>query len=386
MNILYIAQGSHLGGANLSLLGLIDELSDENNIYVATPIRNGLLVDELKKRNITYFHVHYFWWLLAPANTKMGTWSKKVLYRILLINNYFCAWRLCQVAKKYQIDIVHTNSSVVNTGGILAHILKIPHVWHVREFGQEDFNFFSVIKDDKLYEFMNKNSSYVIAISHAIYNKFAEKIDEDKLRMVYNGVNEDNIQRKSQIKYPEAVVHYLISGRISKAKGQREALEAVKMLVHAGWSNLHLFIAGEGDCTVLKDFVLASGIAEYVTFLGRISDMPALRAKMDVELVCSRCEGFGRVTVEAMMSSNPVIGTNTGGTPELIEDGKSGFLYSSGKVEELAEKMKIFLESPEQIRVMGDYAFEKTSTVYTKKRNAQSIKQIYQELITYYRE
>ena len=118
-----------------------------------------------------------------------------------------------------------------------------------------------------------------------------------------------------------------------------------------------------------------------MTLLGMVKDMPSLRKKMDVELVCSVCEGFGRVTIEAMMSSNPVIGSDTGGTPELIQDGVNGYLYRQGNIQELADKIIGLLEHPEEIGRMGRNAYLFAVGRFTRKKNAEKILEVYEKLI-----
>lgn len=381
MNILYFAHDSRIGGATLSLLGMIDELRAENQIYVVVAIKKGFLVDELRKRNIPVYHRHFFWWMLAPAKTPARTFIKKMIYKILCLHNYLCAYSLKKIIKIKKIDVIHTNSSVINTGGILSFMTGVPHVWHIREFPQEGLGFFSVWKYEKICGFMNNRSDKAIAISRAIAKKFQDKIAPDKLEIVYNGVNKENKQYKTEIKGKQDIVEYLISGSIVAQKGQEAAIQAVALLVKRGYSNLRLSIAGAGDTSRLEKLINEENLTDYVSLLGIVKDMPALRKRMDVELVCSAWEAFGRVTVEAMMSSNPVIGSNTGGTPELIQDGVTGYLYQYGNTEELADKMEIFLKCPEEIRRLGDNAYLYAVEEFTAKKNAERILGIYKELV-----
>ena len=381
MNILFFAHTSGVGGATLSLLGIIDELREKNQIYVVVSIRKGFLVDELRKRNIPVYHRHSFMWMLAPAKTPAGTFIKKIIYKGLCLNNYLCAYSLKKIVKKQNIDVIHTNASVINTGGILSLMTGVPHVWHIREFAQEDFAFFSVWKYQRICNFMNSHSDKVVAVSKAIAEKFQDKIAPDKLEVVYNGVKKENKQYKTEIKGKQDIVEYLISGSIVAQKGQEAAIQAVALLVKRGYSNLHLFIAGAGDTSRLEKLINEENLTDYVSLLGIVKDMPALRKRMDVELVCSACEAFGRVTVEAMMSSNPVIGSNTGGTPELIQDGVTGYLYQYGNTEELADRMEIFLKCPEEIRRLGDNAYLYAAEEFTAQKNAERILEIYKELV-----
>lgn len=377
MNILFFAHESRMGGANLSLLGMIDELYPKHNIYVVVPIKKGFLVDELRKREIPVLYRHSFWWMLKPEGSAFKTTIKKILYKLLCLNNYRCARSLKKYVEEWKIDVIHTNSGVINTGGILSEMTGVSHVWHLREFGQEDFGFFSVWNYDKLCRFMDSHTTKFIAISQAIAGKFEKLVTKEKLQVVYNGVSEANILYKTEVKDSRSQVEFLMSGRVSAEKGQEEAIRAVALLVKKGYRNLHLSIAGPGESDALEKLIAEENLQEYVSMLGFIENMPYLRKNMDVELVCSVCEGFGRVTAEAMMSSNPVIGSNTGGTPELIRDGENGYLYEKGNVEELAQKMEIFLKNPEKIRFMGNAAYVDSSSKFTRKRNAQEIEQIY---------
>lgn len=381
MNILYIAHESRMGGANLSLLGMIDHFAKEHNIYVVVPIKEGFLVDELHKREIPVFYQHSFWWRVAPGTKLVSAFVKKWIYKILVLHNYVCALRLCKLVRQYKIDIIHTNSSVLNTGGILSAMTHIPHVWHIREFGQEDFEFIDVWKPERLYCFMQDHSERIIAISKAVREGYKDKLFTSRIKVIYNGVGEENLYQKKWKKEQRNIVHFLISGRISGEKGQEEAVEAVALLVERGFHNLHLSIAGPGDTEPLRKMAEQKKVEEYVSFMGYRTDLPSIRRKMDVELVCSRCEAFGRVTVEAMMSSNPVIGSDSGGTPELIKDGENGYLYRKGDGTDLADKMSRFLNCTGDIQRMGERAYQMSKERFNSKVNAENVMEIYQELI-----
>lgn len=381
MNILFIAHESRLGGSNKSLLDMIDQLLADNNIYVVVPIPKGFLVDELQKRSIPVIYQHSFWWMIAPGHSPAVTLIRKWIYKLLVLYNYICAWRLRKIVKQNAIDLIHTNSSVINTGGILASMVHVPHVWHVREFGQEDFGFITVWKAERIYRFMAEYSSRIVTNSKAIRDKYVKRVPRDRISVVYNGVGEENLYEKNREKQLGDTVNFLISGRVSEEKGQGTAIEAVALLIEKGCCNLHLSIAGPGDVDSLRKLVAQNKIENYVSFLGYRSDLPLLRREMDVELVCSRCEAFGRVTVEAMMSSNPVIGANSGGTPELIQDGENGYLYRQGDERDLAEKMQLFMEHPEKIQSMGCCAYQSAKTRFSSKNNAGRIMEIYHELM-----
>lgn len=123
----------------------------------------------------------------------------------------------------------------------------------------------------------------------------------------------------------------------------------------------------------LKDLVKKYGLDSTVVFLGEVSDMVSLRSTMDIELMCAIKETFGRVTVEAMRSGLPVIGSNTGGTLEIIQDGVTGLLYKQGNAEDLAEKIiRIYKDEYFKERIAKNaYLYSQTS--FTPKSNINAV-------------
>lgn len=111
----------------------------------------------------------------------------------------------------------------------------------------------------------------------------------------------------------------------------------------------------------------------HIIFLGQIDDMPALRESMNIELVCSECEPFGRCTVEAMQSRLIVIAANTGGTLDIIQDGLNGFLYQQGDYLDLAQKIQDIIEHYEESFSVADYGYEFAKTHFTVKENVKQI-------------
>ena len=140
-------------------------------------------------------------------------------------------------------------------------------------------------------------------------------------------------------------------------------------------------MAGNGDFREVKEFIARENLQSYVNIVGRVNDMKALRKSVDVEIIASKCETFGRVTIEAMKSSNPVIGTNSGGTVELIEDGVNGYLFSYMNCEELAERMREFILYPHLIEKMGKNAYIYTKNRFTPEECARKIEEVYTQLI-----
>ncbi|MCT7654757.1 glycosyltransferase [Oceanimonas sp. NS1] len=132
-------------------------------------------------------------------------------------------------------------------------------------------------------------------------------------------------------------------GRINQAKGQHLLIEAMAQLAprHA---ELHALIVGhamrEEYLEGLKQRVAALGLQDRIRFLGFTDQPHAFMQACDLMLTTSRNETFGLVTVEAMRCGTAVIGANSGGPLEIIEDGRDGLLFESGDAKDLASKIE----------------------------------------------
>lgn len=350
MNIMYITHETDLNGASRSLLGLIDCLENEHTIYVVVQSNKGKLVEELKKRKVLILVYPYYRWSVAYISVK--NWLKKLgkWYFYEQFINIRTAKKMARIVNEQQIDIIHSNSGVINVGGLISKYTGVKHVWHLREFGDLDFNMHHLYPRIFYRMFMNKYAVKFICISKAIFDHY-EYLETTKKTLIYNGVGKENyICNKKCIDDTE--IKFLIAGRLEAAKGQYLAIQACQYIIEKGITNFKLYLAGSGSIDIPDD------VKEYIHVIGMVEDMPKLRSGIDVELVCSKAEAFGRVTVEAMMSKCPVIGSDSGGTKELIQDGVTGYLFKCGDSVDLADKMIKIIENKYLINEFGEVASE----------------------------
>lgn len=111
----------------------------------------------------------------------------------------------------------------------------------------------------------------------------------------------------------------------------------------------------------------------------------ALLRRADAILMCSKREAFGRVTVEGMLAGKPVIGANSGGTLELIQDGITGLLYTSGDPKALAEKIRYLYENPDTATHVGENAKAWAETSFTRDRYRKDVLEAFGSLFVAHR-
>ena len=287
--------------------------------------------------------------------------------------------------KNKGIDLIHSNSSVTDFGARLAEKLNCKHIWHIREFGDADYNLECLKGKEATWQWMNAHSDRFVFISKCVYDYFEKYADLDKSHIIYDGISGVYINHRDYTEKENVV--FLISGNLVRGKGQMLVLQAANELKRKNYK-FEVWIAGSSSSMSdsklyereLKSYIEKNlhGIA---VILGRVSDMRELRKKADIEIVASNKEAFGRVTVEAMLGGMPVIASDTGANPELITDGVDGLLFQNGDYRSLADKMELFLNNPVGIETMGRQARTKALKQFMSAANAEKVEQLYYEQI-----
>jgi glycosyltransferase involved in cell wall biosynthesis len=129
---------------------------------------------------------------------------------------------------------------------------------------------------------------------------------------------------------------------------------------------------GQGNDARLRELAIELNIQNNVEFWGHIDDPYKAYLEADVVLMCSKNEGMGRVTVEAMAACRPVIGYDNAGTSEIVRHEQTGLLYQGG-FEELAVQMKRCVENPDWGRQIGENAWQFARNEYSVETYAKNV-------------
>lgn len=376
MKVCFISHSSAKGGAERALLELLEALEERGvRCYVLLP-SNGPIVDELKKLGVDFCILPYKCWMgvNSPLWKRMGR----------TIINLAVTIPVAMRIKRWKCDVVYTNTITVCVGAFAASLLRIPHVWHIHEFGYEHHRLVFDFGEKLSLWLMNWLSSIFIANSNAVAQKYQQYIDPSKLRVIYQSVSvPQNISTEEVPVATNTGIRCVIVGALQEGKRQEEAILAIGELVHAG-IDAELLIVGDGNPKYrdyLQKLVSENELDRYVKFIGYVENPFPFVKSADVVLMCSRNEAFGRVTVEAMKIGKPVIGARSGGTIELIRDGFNGFLYTPGDYKELATKIKYLYEHPDVVRDMGYNGLQWAMERFTKERYGEEVLAVLGQLV-----
>ena len=379
MRVALVSHNSEAGGAVRAMLELIDGLRGRGVACSVLLRERGWLVEELNRRNIPFAIIPYRWW-----SSPRTYWRHRLLNILALV----MVIPVLSQLKRWEADIVLTNTSVIGVGALAAYFLRKPHVWYIHEFGKEDHGLFYDLGIGLSSKLMACLSALVIVNSKAVEAYYARYIPQRQIRTVYCSVEVRGqpatapILEAKGVRAPGAV-KLVVVGTLQEGKGQTDAVRALGQLISQG-VQVELTLVGRdapGDPGRVQRLVSSRGLEKLVKFTGQVSDPSPIVKGSDIAVVCSRSEAFGRVTVEAMKLGKPVVGARSGATPELIRENFNGLLYTPGDHLDLAQKIKYLIDNPEVARQMGENGRRWAQQEFTQERYAGKVLHALEEVL-----
>lgn len=372
MKVAFISHDAGLYGATRSLLNLIEGLQTLGIApHVVLP-HKGVMTKLLAEKNIPFVIVNHKYWV---SGTKPKTkllkhpkiylkWRFFSLWRLLV--NLIGLQKLIRQLKVWDTDIVYTNTSVIPIGAIAAAIIKKPHVWHIREFKELDHELYLDWGNNAFRNLLDRSAAQIV-ISKALHEYLQNYLTRSKTHIVPNGIAfasqfDKFIEIKKQKKQQANTYTFLIIGFISRRKGQHSAIKAISLLKEK-YPGIKLLIVGSGGHRVLKQMIEEYKLEQMVDLIGHMDDPYDAYLVADALLMCSANEAFGRVTVEAMSASLPVIGLNNAATSEIVQHERTGLLYE-GQEKELAACMERFINNRAWAKTLGENGWQLSKEKY----------------------
>jgi len=348
----------------------------------------GVIVREIKKAGIDAIRI--------PLNNKITTpFLKNVLYNpikltILLMNflKSMYIFKVMRVLREYNVDLIcsaDTLSKIV--GGISGKCLGIKVVAHCHA------DYSSIMFQNIIGRLLKMIDSFlldaILAVSEKVRSCFKgnDRV-YSKVITVYNGVDAEFF---NPIKVADSLLkelggrYQIIIGNIGaldKFKGQIYLLEAIKRLKEEGIANILCLFCGTGkEEEFLRKFVEGNDLKNEVLFLGFCDDILRVLKILDILVITSLAESFSMAAVEAMAMRVPVIATNIGGIPEVIDDGKTGIVIPPGNVDAICKAIKYLIQNPGVRIQMGKNGRARVLEKFTIEQNVRKTEDIFLSLM-----
>jgi glycosyltransferase involved in cell wall biosynthesis len=330
VKVLYVNHTSRMSGAELSLLELLAALPYDVDPVVACP--EGELAEEVRE-------------LAVPVVPLPGI---DVSFRL---HPWHTPWGLAQIgagagylrrlAHAYSARLIHANS--IRSGlvsGLAASVAGPPAIVHVRDCMPRGR------MADLVRGFLRPRAAAVFANSRYTADNFLDGAERPPVRVVYNAVNLERFDprtidrggARATLELDPGAPALGIVSQITPWKAQDDAIRILSA-VRAEGVDARLLVVGSAKFTAgsirfdneafeesLQRLVAKLGLGDYVRFLGERHDVPEILRALDVVLVPSWEEPFGRIVIEAMAMQTPVIATNVGGPREILGSQEAGLL------------------------------------------------------------
>lgn len=374
--ILFVS-GSSIGyGLDYSMISVIMYLKNKNiDCEVILP-REGRTTELLSENNIDYTCIPFYFWKYYNGN-KILAFLKKIFKNT--VNNILIIKYVKKIKNLENVSLVYSNSFTNNFSYKLAKKLKVPHIQHIREFGEKDFNWKFDIGFKNTVKYASENSEVLICISDAIKKVYQPYCTKNNIIRIYNGVKIPNIKTSTE-KTKSNCIKILMIGRLSNEKGQIILLKAINELNNQNIKNIKLDIYGDGPSELtLKEYVIENNLDNIINFKGYCKKINI--SDYDIGIICSKSEGFGRVTVEYMMNQLAVIGSNSGANSEIILSEKTGLLFENDDYIELAAKIKLLLNNKEKREKFGIEGRKRAIQLFSEKEYNKNIYNICHKII-----
>lgn len=385
MKILYFLDVGERYGATESFYQMIDSLrenySEDVEIVVVTS-GSGRVKKWAEAKSIECFAAGHGAFFISPGSNTVKRFLKKLgtplLYLDYKARNLMAMRRVEQTVDLKTIDVIHSNVNRNDIGAIIAEKYSIPHVWHIREFGEIGLGCRSLKRN--YISYMNNHADIFILISNAVADYWATKgLDKRKIVILSDCTMVPEANRLPRDILADDKIRIVFVGGFVRMKGQGQLVEAINLLPEHIQKQIHVDFYGDGGeyLKEVKEKCSAYGLNDILSFHGYVDNISEKLIQYDIGVVSSYAEGLGRVTIEYMESGCLVIGADTAATNEIVTDGVTGLLYEYGNSADLAAKLLYAIQNTKKTQDIAKAGQTYALSFYSGKKYSAALMSIY---------
>lgn len=346
MKILFIIESLRSGGKERRLTSLVNNLTTRNNIKMEMILFSDQIHYEIPDSKNFKIHI-----IVKRSNIDIQSFFK-----------------VCKICKKFNPDIINPWGNLPAFYSIfLKFLFRIPIINNqitdgagIYKSNISNLNFF----------FSNK----VVSNSKAGLESY--NISKEKGKVIYNGFD---FSRLNNCIKPEILIEkYSLSDKIiigmvasfSVYKDYKTFLKSAEIILN-NYNNIKFFCVGDGNKTKYLTYVKKK-FRHNIIFLDKQNDVESLINIFDIGVLSTYTEGISNVLMEYMAHSKPVVATNGGGTFELVENKKSGFLVDQQNPIQMAKYLEVLINNPDMRIKMGKRGLEIIKNKFSYKKMCDS--------------
>ncbi len=357
INILFVILSLEIGGMEQVVADLIRNLNLERFTPVVACLESrGPIGAEMDK--------------LGVAVVQVG--------RMTPLLSFAYPGKLMKVMRDYRIDVVHVQSGCWHKAALAARLCGIGNVIYT-EHGRIFPDSRAVMILDRIYAPLTR---HVVAVSQNLARYMCSEvgIPAGKISVIINGID---VERFRSARVPSTTAGNIrigIIARLAPVKDIATLLRAMAV-VRRRKSLVSLSIVGDGpERDALESLANELGLSAVVTFHGFRRDIPSALKDMDIFVLSSLSEGTSITLLEAMASGKPLVVTNVGGNPAIVEQGVNGFLVPAGDPDSLAQALLKLADDARLRQSMAAANIRKVTERYSIQSMARQYEALYREI------
>jgi len=371
MRVLHFISGGDAGGAKTHVLTLLPRLLEIGVEVELLCIMEGVFTEEARKLNIPVN--------IILQNKRYDITVIKKIRRFINQNNF---------------DIVHCHGARANYIAVFLR-KNISSVMITTLHSDYKLDFKDSLYKQLLYVPINyialKSFRYIITVTEAFKNMMVERgFKNDNFFVVYNGIDFDEklsfvpkeeFFRKYCIDYDRDKKYVGIAARLNVVKGIDIFIKTAFLICRKS-DNVNFIIAGDGeDFQKYKSFIDSNGFSDRIFMIGHINDINSFFNAIDINMLTSLSESFPYSLLEGARMRKPTVSTGVGGIPEMISDGKTGFLVSPYDIDDISEKVLRLISNEKLARNFGEAFFKSAEENFSDVKMAMTHKCIYEKIV-----
>lgn len=373
IKILHVLSDSNIGGAGRLLYNLADSIDKEKFEFIYVFPKGSKLIEFFRKDNSNCK-------IYTIANGKDKSFDIKASFEI------------AKIIKKVSPDIVHTHSALFARIGAKIVSFDKQRVVYTKHCVFETPKIYNLKIIKYIYDiFDGIFSTNIIAVADCAKKELVNcGIDPKKIKVIINGVKplrkampEENEKTKRELNIPQNSFVVGISARLEKYKGHKTLLQAARLTKLWEIDDIVFLIMGGGSYEKeLKRLTKELDINDRVIFLGFVDDISKYVNIFDINVNCSTGTETSSLAIsEGLSIGKPAIASDYGGNPNMVVNGRTGFIFKQKNAWELFNKINLLKNNPELLKKMSSNARADFVKRFSSEIMAREYEAFYKQII-----
>jgi sugar transferase (PEP-CTERM/EpsH1 system associated) len=357
----------HVGGAEVLAARLARQLQSSFRFVFVCLDEQGTLGDELSKEQFA----------VRVLGRRPGFDAR-------------CTWQLQQILKQERVDLVHAHQYTPFFYSLIARVLCRKPAILFTEHGRT-FPDFRRPKRVLVNRLLLERRDRVVAVGKSVREALLrfEGIPKERVTVIYNGMNTaayaPGVHDRNAVRAELGVgAEDLVILQVARLDPIKDHATALRTLEHVVWHHKHarLVLVGEGpELGNIQNLIRERGLETSVRVLGLRKDIPRLMRAADIFLLTSLSEGIPLTLIEAMAAGLPIVATQVGGVPELVEEGITGLLAPVADDAYLADCILRLARNPQLCEQMGELARQAAGRYFSESQMHAHYHHLYEEML-----